>query len=297
MKSHFSPGAALPARCGLLLAAALVTSGCGDWALPRGAADVAVDTTPTPASKPKPSANRRAQESGESTAESFARIRKNLRRLVAAQEAFFAENGAYSADLSMIGFAPEKNTTIRLLWVTLDGWAASGSHSDLAERDCVVFVGQVHAPPTTLKYVRQGREGVPICDDSSRPLPPVATSPPPKPEPAESPADTGNALEALNPRTLMKADLRNLVRSQETYLATQGVYARRTEPLALQYAWRPGVQVRILAADRQSWAAKATHARLPGKSCVIWFGSAPRRPVTDAQRRQSQGAGVPVCDE
>jgi len=284
--------------CRLLLAVPLVTSGCSDWSLPRRAA--VADTTPAPASPPKPSGNRPGKKAGESTTESFARVRKDLRRLVAAQETFFAENGAYSGDLSVIGFTPEINTTVRLLWVTRDGWAASGSHTDLPGRDCVVFVGQVHAPPTTLKYVRQGREGVPVCDDSSRPSrpsEPIASSPAPEPKPAKAVDDTGNALEALNPRTLMKADLRNLVRSQETYLANQGIYARRTEPLALQYLWRPGVLVKILAADRQSWAAKATHARLPGKSCVIWFGSVPQRPVTDAQRHQSREAGVPVCDE
>ena len=281
--------------CRLLLAVPLVTCGCSDLSLPRRAA--VADTTPALASPPKASGNRPGQKAGESTTESFARVRKGLRRLVAAQETFFAENGAYSGDLSVIGFTPETNTTVRLLWVTQDGWAASGSHTGLPGRDCVVFVGQVHAPPTTLKYVRQGREGVPVCDDSSRPSEPVASSPAPEPKPAEAPGDTGNALEALNPRTLMKADLRNLVRSQETYLANQGVYSRRTEPLALQYLWRPGVRVKILTADRQSWAAKATHARLPGKSCVIWFGSVPQRPVTDAQRHQSREAGVPVCDE
>ncbi|HEY5940069.1 MAG TPA: hypothetical protein VIT87_04565, partial [Gemmatimonadales bacterium] len=152
-------------------------------------------------------------------------MRKGLRRLVAAQETFFAENGAYSGDLSVIGFTPEKNTTVRLLWVTRDGWAASGSHPDLPDRDCVVFVGQVHAPPTTLKYVRQGRSGVPVCDDSPRPAKPVVSSPVSEPEPAEALPDTTSALAALNPRTLMKADLRNLVRSQETHFANQGVYA------------------------------------------------------------------------
>ncbi len=283
--------------CGLLLAMPMVASGCSDWSLPRGTADVASDTVPEPAQPSKSSGNRPGQKGGESTTESFARVRKGLRRLVAAQENFFAENGAYSGDLSVIGFTPEKSTTVRILWVTRDGWAASGSHSGLADRDCVVFVGQVHAPPTTLKYVRQGREGVPVCDDSSRPPEAVVSSPAPAPKPAEAPADTGSVLEALNPRTLMKADLRNLVHSQETYLATQGVYARRTETLALQYLWRPGVRVEILAADRQSWAAKATHARLPGKSCVIWFGSVTQRPVTNAQRHQSRATGVPVCDE
>lgn len=282
----------------LPLAGLLMASGC-DLSLPRTAA-VAGDTAPD-AGPPKSSGNRRGQKNGDSAAgkeaENFARVRRALRRLVAAQETFFAENGAYSGDLSVTGFTPEKSTTIRFLWVTRDGWAASGTHSDLADRDCVIFVGQVHAPPTTLKYVREGREGVPVCDDSSRPSKPVAASPPPEPKPAETASDTGSALEALNPRTLMMADLRNLVRSQETYFANQGVYARRTEPLALQYLWRPGVRVRIMAADRQSWAAKATHARLPGKSCVIWFGSVAQRPATDAQRRQGQEAGVPVCDE
>jgi hypothetical protein len=285
--------------CGVLLCLTLTTSGCSDFALPRLPASTAGDSAPEPASAAKPARNHPKSDSvsGSTEAQRFAAIRKGLRRLVAAQETFFAENGAYNGELSLIGFTPEKNTTIRFLWVTRDGWAASGTHADLPEKDCVVFVGQVHAPPTTLKYVRQGREGVPICDDSFRPTAPVAASPPPEPKPAELPADTSNALEALNPRTLMKADLRNLVRSQETYYATQGVYARRTEPLGIQYLWRPGVRIKILAADRQSWAAKATHPRLPGKSCVIWFGSVTQRPVTDDQQRQGRGSGVPECDE
>jgi hypothetical protein len=57
------------------------------------------------------------------------------------------------------------------------------------------------------------------------------------------------------------------------------------------------VRVKILAADDQSWAAKATHARFPGKSCVIWFGAVAQRPTTDAQRRQENRSGVPVCDD
>jgi hypothetical protein len=226
----------------------------------------------------------------------FARVRSSLRRLVAAEESFFAENGTYSDDLSVISFTPDSNTAVRFLWITRDGWAASGTHAGLPDKDCVVFVGPVQAAPTTLKYVRDGKEGVPVCDDSALREP--VSSPPPEPKPAEATIrDTGSALADLDPRTLMKADLRNLVRSQETYFATQGVYALRTEPLALQYLWRPGVRVKILSADRQSWAARATHPRLPGKSCVIWFGSPSRRPATHAQRRQSAEAGVPVCDE
>jgi hypothetical protein len=104
-------------------------------------------------------------------------------------------------------------------------------------------------------------------------------------------------LDALDPRVLMKVDLRNLAHSQETFFAMQGFYARRTENLALQYLWHRDVHVKILSADAGSWAAKATHARFPGKSCVIWFGTVTERPRTDAQRRGESRAGVPVCDD
>jgi hypothetical protein len=95
----------------------------------------------------------------------------------------------------------------------------------------------------------------------------------------------------------MKVDLRNLAHSQETFFAMQGFYAKRSENLALQYLWHKDVQVRILAADAQSWTAKATHARFPGKSCVIWFGPVAQPPLTDAQRRHETRQGVPVCDQ
>jgi hypothetical protein len=101
----------------------------------------------------------------------------------------------------------------------------------------------------------------------------------------------------LDPRVLMKVDLWNLARSQEAFFQMQGFYARRAENLALQYLWHKGVQVKVLAADAESWVAKATHARLPGRSCVIWSGPVAHRPVTDAERRGETRGGVPVCDE
>ena len=283
---------------GLLMVATLGSAACSDLNLRRNTEGALADTTPEAASSPRRSSRLRGQKDGRPTAaiedESFAEIRRTLRRLVAAEESFFAENGAYSDELSLIGLTPEKNTTIRFLWLSRDGWAASGTHVALAGRDCVVFVGQAKAPPTTLKYVRSGKEGFTVCDDTSAPSKPMA-APPAKPKPTLG--DAGSALDLLDPRVLMKVDLRNLAHSQETYFAMQGTYARRTEPMALQYLWHRDVRVKILAADAQSWAAKATHARFPGKSCVIWFGAVAQRPATDAQQRQENRAGVPVCDE
>jgi hypothetical protein len=286
-----------PLRRGVLTTLALMSMACDDLSL-RGRTETPVADT---ASEVVPKAGGRPSRKASSTAppteaRSFAEIRRSLRQLVAAEESFFAENGTYTDDLSVIRFSPGKNVTTRFLWLSRDGWAASGTHAALPDKDCVIFVGKAQAPPTTLKYVRAGRLGVPVCDDRSDVSKPVATAPR-TPAPTPSPPDTISTLDLLDPRVVMKVDLRNLAHSQETYFKMQGSYARRTETMALQYLWHRDVRVRILASDGESWAAKATHAKFPGKSCVIWFGAVSERPVTDAQRRQESRAGVPVCDD
>ena len=72
-------------------------------------------------------------------------------------------------------------------------------------------------------------------------------------------ADTASALDAVSPSIQMRVDLRNLVRSQDTYFGLQGEYSRRTEPFALQYLWHRGVKITILSANDDSWSARATH--------------------------------------
>ena len=286
---------------GLLLASALVSGACSDL---KDLARVPARDTAEAADLPPVSGRTGGSDSTfdpVNAASNFAKIRSTLRRLVEAEETFFAENGTYSDDPGHIGVRPDPDIRIRFLWISRDGWAASGSHPALPGRDCVVFVGQGEAPPTTLKYVRSGQEGVPVCDDSRprapRPQTTARASTAPPAESARPAADTGSALDVLDPRVLMKVDLRNLAHSQETYLAMQGVYARRTQTMALQYLWHRDVKVEILTADAESWAAKATHAKFPGKSCVIWVGAVPRRPATDALNRQDSRSGVPVCDD
>ncbi|HUF36235.1 MAG TPA: hypothetical protein VMN37_09805 [Gemmatimonadales bacterium] len=286
-----------------MLSAALVCvvgmslAGC-DQMLPLrrqvAVAPPAADTAPSPAPVPRrrpPAAE--AAPTGIGEDEAFNLIRRGLRRLVAAEQGFYAENGAYTEDFERLGFRPEGETQIRFLWLTRDGWAASGSHPALPGRDCVIFVGRVNAAPTSLKYIRSGREGVAACDvaptrpqRSNAPVPAVSRA-----------ADTASALAAVSPSVQMRVDLRNLVGSQDAYLATQGTYARRLEPLSLQYLWQRGVRVAILSADAHSWSARASHVRQPGKSCVIWYGPVQFRPVTDAQQRSPDRSGVPVCDD
>jgi hypothetical protein len=248
----------------------------------------------------RPKAKRRAGASAprEATAEpevgsAFDQIRRSLRLLVAAEQGFYAENGTYSGDLDRLAFRPSGASQVKFLWVTRRGWAASGIHPALPGRDCVVFVGAANAAPTTLRFTRSGREGVVVCDVQPGPRP-AKGGPAPAPPPV---ADTASALDAVNPTVQMRVDLRNLANAQAAYYATQGIYSLRPEQLQLQFAWQRGVKVTLLEADRSSWSARATHARRPGRSCVVWYGSPSIRPATDAQRRVPDRAGVPACDD
>lgn len=292
-----------PTRLATAVLAALVAAATGacDQLLPARREVVAAPPADSAAAQPpKPRRARRTGADPEAAPlgavgedQAFNLIRRGLRRLVAAEQGFYAENGAYTEDFDRLGFRPDGQAEFRFLWVTREGWAASGTHPALPGRDCVIFVGRVNAAPTSLKYVRTAREGVPACD---------VTPPPPRRSDAPAPvvsraADTASALDAVNPFVQMRVDLRNLVRSQEAYHATQGTYARRIEPLALQYFWQRGVTVSILSADARSWSARASHAAQPGKSCVIWYGQVQTRPVTDGRQRSPERSGIPACDE
>jgi len=284
-------------RCTSLLALLLASAACRELSLQRSPESSPADTVSSQAGSAQRAGNKRLRTDAAAESAGFAEIRRALRRLVAVEETFFAENGTYTDDLSLTGLTRDKNTSIRFLWLSRDGWAASGTHAAVEGKDCVIFVGKAEAAPTTMKLVRSGREGVPVCDERTPAAKPRAAAPAPAGPGAAAPQpDTASALDLLDPRVVMKVDLRNLARSQETYFATQGSYARRTESLPLQYLWHRGVRLKILSADAESWSAKATHARFPGKSCVIWFGAVSQRPSTDAERRAEGRAGVPVCD-
>lgn len=289
-------------RLGVLLAGAVLVSACKDL-LPERKPTVTADsaTPPVPAAGAPAKRTAPPVTAGELASEKmgFDQIRRSLRRLVAQEEGFFAENGVYTTDFERMGFRPEGASEIRFLWVKRDGWAASGTHTGIKGKDCVVFVGRTTSAPATQKYHRRSRAGAIVCDALSTPPPPAAAAPSSAARAGPPPAqpDTGNALDAVDPLVVMKVDLRNLVRSQDTYFGTQGIYARRTDPLPLQYLWHKGVSIKILSAAHDSWSARATHLARPGTSCVIWYGPVPDRPETEVRKRTPDRSAIPVCDE
>ena len=287
--------------CRAALAAVLLLTAC-DKLLPRPPAvrlptaqEVTVAAqTPAQAPVPPPAAKTPQAKDSAASAEAaaFDQIRRSLRRLVAVEQTFYAENGTYTEDSERLRYRPEGRAEVRFLWLTREGWAATGVHPAVPGRDCVIWVGRVNAPPTSLKYIRSGKEGVPTCDVSPAPRRTDAA-----PVPPTRPLDTATALSEVSPSVQMKVDLRNLNRAQEAWLGTQGAFSRTIEPFALQYVWHKGVTINILSADKWSWSARASFAGRPGKTCVLWFGPVPAKPATESNGFVPDRAGVPVCDD
>jgi hypothetical protein len=285
-----------------LAAGTLLLSACEDLLPgrqappPVAAADSARAAPPT---RPRPET---PAATGAEAAAAFREISQTLRRLVAAEQGFFAENGTYAADLQRLGFRPTGASQVEFLLVTRDGWAARGTHPLLPGRDCVTYAGGGIPVPATRRYARSGREGVVVCDATTspapaRPVPPPAAAKPPAAPDSTVRLDTTSALDAVSPAVQMRVDLRKLAQAQAAYFGTQGVYSRRLETLPLQFGWQRGVHVTLLHADQHSWAARATHEGRPGRSCVVWHGTPPTRPATQAQRRVGDRSGVPACDD
>ena len=93
---------------------------------------VGATPAPPPAAAPPPPApapRRVAKADPAVEAQRLDQVRRGLRRLVVAEETYYAENGVYTEDLKRIGFNPERDTQVRFLWLSRDGWAAHAVHT------------------------------------------------------------------------------------------------------------------------------------------------------------------------
>lgn len=99
----------------------------------------------------------------------------------------------------------------------------------------------------------------------------------------------------------MRSSLRDLATAQEGYFADHTRYGRvlgKAGRNLVVLAPPPGVTVTLTYATSNSWAARATHTWLPGRSCVAWVGEVPpsRQPVTAGSRRNATEEGMAACD-
>ncbi|MFN2316036.1 MAG: hypothetical protein ABR551_09365 [Gemmatimonadales bacterium] len=97
----------------------------------------------------------------------------------------------------------------------------------------------------------------------------------------------------------MRRQLRVLLAAQDAVRAERGRYAPGFGTTGETVAFTPpaGITITLGFADSAGWVAIATHAALPGKSCVLWAGTVPvpRRPETSHDGNRG-GEGEVVCD-
>jgi type IV pilus assembly protein PilA len=74
----------------------------------------------------------------------------------------------------------------------------------------------------------------------------------------------------------MKADLRNLATAEESYYYDNNPYYGGAVPnAAIGFSSSSRVTITVANATPAGWAATATHAGAPGRTCALFYGSAP----------------------
>ncbi len=89
-----------------------------------------------------------------------AAVKSDLRFLVTAQEAVFADDSSYSSVLPA-GFAASTGVRVRVVEAGRDGWRAVASH-ERNQGECRIYVGRVAWRPKAVDGTT-GEEGVPVC--------------------------------------------------------------------------------------------------------------------------------------
>jgi hypothetical protein len=97
-------------------------------------------------------------------------LRRQLRALLAAQEAVRAERGRYAqgfgSEGETVAFVPPPGVTVTLGFPDSGGWVAIATHAALPSKSCVLWAGTVPVPrrPETSHDGNRGGEGEVVCD-------------------------------------------------------------------------------------------------------------------------------------
>lgn len=86
-----------------------------------------------------------------------ASVKADLRNLVSAQEAYFAEHATYSPSIGSLQYSPSMGNTVAISSATSTGWAATAKNGAIT-MTCGIYVGAATAP------VRGQKEGEPQCE-------------------------------------------------------------------------------------------------------------------------------------
>lgn len=92
-------------------------------------------------------------------------MKSDLRNLVTAQEAYYADHSAYGAELSELRFRESTGVTITFTVTQNSGWAAESRNVSLPNVVCAIWVNVAEKNrPKVGDGKITGGEGEPVCD-------------------------------------------------------------------------------------------------------------------------------------
>ena len=207
-------------------------------------------------------------------------VRGDLRELIVDQETFWRARRTYAADVSSLPmFHATPGVSVQIMRARTDGWSARAGYSDGLGlgHSCVIWVGDI-APaerPTTDLEHKVYPEAEVSCDGDGY---------------------TTKGEWAAAGRSYMTYALHKLTQSESRFFAFHHRFTTNAEILD-PFIWDRDVSVVISTATPTGWAARASFAQFPGRTCVYWHGSLPDStlPVTSAERRKASHDQV-ACD-
>ena len=91
-------------------------------------------------------------------------VRRDLRSLVGAQEAHYANNGSYAPDLAALKLTLSDSVTIKLTEYGKNAYSAVGTLKGVEGASCVLMIGNVAKVPKTAGGKVAEAEGAVTCD-------------------------------------------------------------------------------------------------------------------------------------
>ena len=91
-------------------------------------------------------------------------VGSEMRNLVARQETYRAQHGAFATTLDELGATPAPPVRLELVHTDSEGWIARGTHDQLEGLGCVAWMGTIPTLPATPRGARAEEEGRVYCD-------------------------------------------------------------------------------------------------------------------------------------
>jgi Tfp pilus assembly protein PilE len=99
------------------------------------------------------------------------KLKSDLRNLVTAQEAYFADHSSYADVIDNLKFRPSAGSQVSFVATQNNAWAAVAVDASMPGRSCVIFINlaEKYRPKTMQEKRSAESEGFPLCDGDPKP--------------------------------------------------------------------------------------------------------------------------------